>query len=361
MGLTLTLTDQELPASPAFIEFLYATFKDEDYYAGSWFRQDEESLIRSEERFDNIQDKAHEVVSIEQGKKALIRSYRFFRELLTGDVRTLRDLSKYHFFFIIGIPRTGGTYLTKQLFKAGGIDYTQVQNALAHDGFPHLARFEFKQSGNIHTNGLLQLAEYLTMVELFFGRHGQLKYKSGIVVPKKFTKAVYYFDLIRELFAHNAHFIITLRHPLSITQSVLDKSGGMPEGGKFLVRSAIERWALNDWLHWGVAEEKIMQMDYVEVMLGYWKRFHFQMALAGIPAMPSAIVVPYGAGPMTDVTRQLFSAFGIDMEPEEFKVAPVPEFSEAHEKLARQVITEVDIFWRGLGLDFPADALFDMS
>jgi len=357
MGLTLTLTDAELPASPAFIEFLHASLRAESYFAGSWYQQEDENLARDEERFEGIQDKAKEVVAHPQGKQWLLRSYRFFKELLTGDVTNLREIRRFQFFFIIGIPRTGGTYLTKQIFRAGAIDYKRVQNALAHDGFPHLARLSFKESGNIHTNGLLQLAEYLTMVEVFFSQYGKLAYRGGIVVPKKFTKAIYYFDLIRELFPDNAHYLITLRHPLAVCQSILDKSGGMPADGRFVVRSAIERWALNDWMHWGIEEEKVKEMEYVEVMLGYWKRFHFQMAMTGLPAMPTATIIPYGAEPMTRTIENLYKAFGVKLDPEAFKVAKPPRFGPEQEVAAERVMSEVNALWAGLGMDFPAKDL----
>lgn len=357
MGLTLTLTDADLPASPAFIEFLHATLTGAPYHAGSWYQQEEEGLATNDGRFEDIQRKAQAVVMDPKGKEYLLRSYRFFKELLTGNVNTLRDVARFRFFFVIGIPRTGGTYLTKQLFRAGGINYANVQNALAHDGFPHLAHLSFKEQGNLHTNGLLQLAEYLTMVEIFFGEHGRLAYRGGIIVPKKFTKAVYYFDLIRELFANNADYLITLRHPLSICKSILDKSGGMPANGKFAVRSAIERWTLEDWLHWGVPEQDILQMDYVSCFLGYWKRFHFQMAMAGIPAMPTARIIPYGAEAMTAAVKKLYSDFGLKSEPEAFKSAEASSFKADEEAAAKIIIEEVTSFWKSLGMTFPAEAL----
>jgi hypothetical protein len=145
-----------------------------------------------------------------------------------------------------------------------------------------------ERGGNIHTSGLLQLAEYLTMVDLYFTKYGRLAYNGGIVVPKKFTKGVYSFPLIHEVIGNNAEYIITLRHPLAMVQSVLDKSGGMPKGGIFNVRSAIERWALDDWLKWGVDEAVVNRWLYRRLP-GYWKRYHYQIAMEAIPSHPSAL------------------------------------------------------------------------
>ncbi|MCH7863182.1 MAG: hypothetical protein IH998_16320 [Proteobacteria bacterium] len=41
MGLTLTFTDNELPASPAFIEFLNAALTGSEQHQGAWYAQDE--------------------------------------------------------------------------------------------------------------------------------------------------------------------------------------------------------------------------------------------------------------------------------------------------------------------------------
>jgi hypothetical protein len=56
--LTLTLTDQEIPASPAFIEFLYATLKGLPYHTGEWFAQEAVGLSKAEQRFEDIQKMA---------------------------------------------------------------------------------------------------------------------------------------------------------------------------------------------------------------------------------------------------------------------------------------------------------------
>ncbi len=357
MGLTLTLTDAEIPASPAFIDFLYTTIKGEAYHAGEWYKQDEESLASTRDRYKNIQGKASTVLADEMGKKAVLRSYRYFKEMLTGRITSLKSAERFAFNMVVGIPRTGGTYLTKQLFRACEIDYKTVQNAVAHDGFPHLDHLAFRNKSNVHTNSLLQVAEYLTMVEIYFGKHNKLQQGGKIVVPKKFTKGVYNFSLIDEVLGENARYIITLRHPLSMIQSVMEKSGGMPKGGRFALRSAIERWALNDWVHHGYDEAAVREMDYVEVLLGYWKRFHFQMAITGMPRTKNALIVPYSREGMTGAVSKLYKEFGVKLKPEEFKLSEQETFSKSHTQKANTVLKEVNAFWESLDLEFPIEAL----
>lgn len=353
MGLKLTLTDDEIPISPSFVEFLYNTIKGEAQHVGEWFRQDEESLASNQGRFEGIQEKANFVLSDKGGKACVLQSYRLFKELLTGKPEVLKHFQKYHFYFVVGIPRTGGTYLTKQLFRAADIDYTTVQNALAHDGFPHLAQLSFKK-GNANTNGLLQLAEYLTMVDVFFKGNKVKNTENRIIVPKKFTKAVYNFGLIKEVFGKNAHFIITVRHPLEMIQSVLDKSGGMPKGKKFQIRSTIERWAMEDWIYYGTPEEEVKKMAYIDVLLGYWKRYHYQIAMAAIPTMEHTMVVPYGVNPMEQSVKTLFKELGSGLKPEAFKVSEPPKFTKTETAKAQKVVDDVAHFWQSMGLKFPA-------
>lgn len=357
MGLTLTLTDKEIPASPAFIDFVHTALFGGDYYAAEWYAQEEEALTGNDGHFKDIGEKAKQVISDPRGQQIVTRSYRYFKEMLTGKLDTLKLVARFRFFFVVGIPRTGGTYLTKQLFRACGVDYKNVQNALAHDGFPHLAFLSFKHDANIHTNSLLQLAEYLTMVDIYFTQHGKLAYRGGVVVPKKFTKGVYNFPLVRELFGNSSEYLVTLRHPLSMINSTLEKSGGMPEDGKFKIRSAIERWAFDDWVHWGTPEAQVLQQDYIGVFLNYWKRFHFQVAMSGIPFMPTCRLVPFGKEHMEGTVAELFKAFDVDMEPEPFKAVEPPSFDKKYEDAAEKVMQEVTDFWTSMGLKFPLDAL----
>lgn len=356
MGITITVTDAALPASAAFIRFIYSTIKNKPHHTLEWFFQEGESLSQQPLTVEEMNEMAKAVATDPKGTQYLLRAYSLFRELLIGEVHNIRAFSKFRFFFVVGIPRSGGTYLTKQLFRATETDYKAAPNSLAHDGLPHITNAVFAPGANFRTNGLLQFTEYLTMVEAFFG--GQKKLPSGeILVPKKFTKAIYNFNLVKEVFGGNAEYLITLRHPLSVCKSIMEKSGGEPEGRKFAVRSNIETWALEDWVQWGKAKEKVLEMDYVDCILGYWKRYHMQMAMGGMPAMETAKIVPYGAEHMTGAVEELYSRFGIDLEPESFKKSSPPAFTAEDEKKATKVVEEVASLWKSLGMEFPTEAL----
>jgi hypothetical protein len=51
----------------------------------------------------------------------LARAYTLLFSLLTGDLAPLHELqSRFHFVNVIGIPRTGSSYLTAELYRALG-------------------------------------------------------------------------------------------------------------------------------------------------------------------------------------------------------------------------------------------------
>ena len=144
-------------------------------------------------------------------------------------------------------------------------------------------------------------------------------------------------------------------------QSVLDKSGGMPKGGAFVVRSAIERWALDDWMKWGVPEATVKKMSYLDVFLGYWKRYHYQIAMEAIPTMAATHLLPYGGASMTAAVKKFYEGFGTGMDPEPFKEAPKPDFGAQENQKGDAVVQQVGNFWKSLGLTFPLEGVLERN
>ncbi|MFP6744031.1 MAG: hypothetical protein VCB77_02435 [Alphaproteobacteria bacterium] len=80
----LTLTDDELPASPAFIEILHATLAGAEQHVGGWYAQEEENLVSDWGRFEDICEKTRIVMSHPEGKERIVCAYRLFKAILTG-------------------------------------------------------------------------------------------------------------------------------------------------------------------------------------------------------------------------------------------------------------------------------------
>jgi hypothetical protein len=94
-------------------------------------------------------------------------------------------------------------------------------------------------------------------------------------------------------------------------------------------------------------------MSYFEVMLGYWKRYHYEMALAGLPLMSTAKIVTFGRERMTRAAEMLFAELGVNLVPEEFRVAPPMSLDREQVAQAEEALDQVATFWRDLGLTFP--------
>jgi hypothetical protein len=183
--------------------------------------------------------------------------------------------------------------------------------------------------------------------------------RGEIVVPKKLSRGLHSFPLFHALFGERGQYIVTLRHPLAMIRSVLDKSGGMPAGNRFALRSSIERWALDDWLKRGAAEDRIRKMSYVDVFLGYWKRCHFQIAMDAIPTCAGVQLIVHGSANMRRAAKKFYGGFGSHLAPEPFKQAPEPGFDARDQRKSEAAVHEVADFWQCLGLEFPLKAVLE--
>ena len=181
------------------------------------------------------------------------RAYELFVALLIGDVDTIRAVQqRFRFVLVVGAPRSGGKYLTKELFRALGYDPSRVPAVLAHDGFPEAAPWRFDQAGNTWVESLHTMAEYLTMVELFFAAAD--RHEDHIVVPKKATKAAYAPGLFQSVLGAGGEGVITIRHPVLACISTFESAGGLPPDHRFVQRGNIERLWARDLLSAGFSD-----------------------------------------------------------------------------------------------------------
>ncbi|NNM01568.1 MAG: hypothetical protein HKO62_12515, partial [Gammaproteobacteria bacterium] len=240
MGVELKLTDNELPVSPVFIDFLLHAVEDIPYEDAPWGDQLSEVMVNDQRRIvEQAAENARRVLATRDGQKAIARSYELLMALMTGNVEAIKDIQlKFHFINIIGVPRNGGSYLTKEVYRALGYDPARVPNVIAHDGFPDAGPFRFEKGVNSYMTALHTLAEYLTMVEVYFGRN---KPHSGkIPVPKKLLKGTYAGGFFHRILGDAVENIFTVRHPVTSCISTYEKSGGLPPDERFAVRGNIE-------------------------------------------------------------------------------------------------------------------------
>ncbi len=353
MGIQFTLSDREFPASTSFVSFLDGELFGRRKDSYHWHDQRNERLARPVAAVDPLRVAAASVEKImgtAQGRRCVQRAYELFVALLVGDPRPLREWqARHHVICVVGIPRTGGSYLTAEAYRSLGIDPAQVAGALAHDSFPDAGPFELAEGSNSWVNTLKTAAEYLAMTEFFFAetpRRG-----GAVVVPKKLTQAAYAGGFFRALFGSQAEYIVTVRHPVAACVSTYEKSGGLPAGGRFAVRSNIEAWCRRDA---GIAEAGL-ELDYFEVYLRYWERYHLRLAAGGLFSGPRLRIVPFGAATTTAVARSFHERHASGALANDFAVAGDacarhPEWAAR----AEAAIARVAAAWQAAGLAFPS-------
>lgn len=285
--------------------------------------------------------------------------------LLSGqylDVR--RYLGAIRFVFVVGYPRSGGSYLTKELLRTVGLDHTRVSEALAHDGFPELRDTWYDWDGDkpyFHLqSAIFQAAEFLVISSLYY-RIKTRRHPHGYwLAPKKMHKLVHWGGSFKMLLGHGgADYLVTVRHPLPTAISVFEKSGGLTNDGKFPAlapRSAIERWILNDLMLLGYRMEEIAAMDYFSAVRISWSHFHTKLATSGLflGEREEIRLLPFGKTGLEDVVRE-YRARHITATPvEELYVHDKTNRFAGEVAAGDEAVEAMRRTWQGLGLSFPA-------
>jgi hypothetical protein len=353
MGLEFKLTDRELPISPVFIHFLAQLLSGRPFDGEIWSEQRSEALTRDEFQTDRASEAAAIVMASETGRERLTRAYTLLFALLTGDLAPLHDLqARYQFVGVVGIPRTGGSYLTAELFRALGMQPERIASGLAHDSFPEAGPFQLQAGINGWVISLKTMAEYLTMVETYFG--DRRPHSGKIVVPKKLTKSVYCGGFFHQVLGADAEYVLTVRHPAASCVSTYEKSGGLPAGGRFAVRSNIEEWCRRDLQGLGWDAKLLENMDYFDAYLRYWEQYHQSFASTGLSASRNLRIVPFGRGALQSCAQGYHDRYRSGLQASEFQVSDKarrlhPDWIER----AWPAIDRVAAAWKLAGVRFP--------
>ncbi|GAB6039762.1 hypothetical protein [Endothiovibrio diazotrophicus] len=360
MGVEIKLTDQQIPASPVFIDFLLQVIDGTPFDATDWHNQLSEALSTAQQEvFARARQNAQRVMESPLGQRHVGRAYELFVALLTGDYATIRDLQfRFHFINIIGVPRHGGSYLTKELYRALGYDPERVPNVIAHDGFPEASPFRFEPGVNAWTTSLHTMAEFLTMVEIYFG--DARPHTGKIVVPKKLTKGSYAGGFFHRILGESVEHLFTVRHPVTSCISTYDKSGGLPAGGRFTVRSNIEDWVRRDLQYTrGFSAEELLGLDYFDAYLQYWEQYHYYVATTGLSANRNTRIVAYGDERMERQAQSFHNRFESGLTPEAFRVFDKRDRHPEWFAKAEPAIRRVHDVWANVGLAFPVDEVME--
>ncbi|OGA68993.1 MAG: hypothetical protein A3G81_08325 [Betaproteobacteria bacterium RIFCSPLOWO2_12_FULL_65_14] len=358
MGVEIRFTDREFPVSAVFIDFLYRHLNGHAFDT-TWHDQLSEELAGGgPQARESANAHVAEVLAHRDGQRIIYRSYQLLSAFLTGAPEELRNFhERYKFICVVGVPRHGGSYLTKELFRALGIDYRTVPNVIAHDGFPDASPFDFAQGYNAYTNMMQNMAEYLAMVEEYFA--DSRLFRNRVVVPKKATKAAYHGAFFERALGPEAEYIVTLRHPVPACISTYEKSTGLPPSGRFAVRGNIEEWVRRDNVYTGVRENAVFDQDYFELFLRYWEHYHYNLVLTGLRRNASWTLATYGRERFEGLAQELHARFRSMQRPEAFQVFDSRSRHPEWMKKAEPVVLRVRDVWRTTGIEFPLDEVME--
>ncbi|MDR3567265.1 MAG: hypothetical protein P4L43_04480 [Syntrophobacteraceae bacterium] len=285
--------------------------------------------------------------------------------LLAGNYPLVRDyLKNLRFAFVIGYPRSGGSYLVKELLRTVGFDHTRVSEELAHDGFPDLRETWYDWAGErpyfYLQEAIFQTAEFLVIANLYYRVKSGQRAQGARLAPKKMHKMVNWAGSFKMLLGHGqADYLVTVRHPLPTAISVAEKSGGFPADGRFPAlapRSAIERWIMTDLMHLGFTMGASAAMDYFEAVFLSWSLFHTSMATSGLflGDRDEIRLVAYGDNHHEPVVRDYRERYGDpQLAPEPFMVHDKAREDRRWIERGDASVGAVTQTWSNLGLRFP--------
>lgn len=284
--------------------------------------------------------------------------------LLRGDYEFVRNyLAQLRFVFIIGYPRTGGSYLTKSIVRVTGLDHKNVPEPLAHDSYPNImdswTRDDTGQSLSYFYESFYQLAEFLVLSKLYWQQKTRMNKAQTYLVAKKIHKSVYAGQGFKTLFRPGqADYLLTIRNPLPVAISVYEKSGGLPPDGKFPAkqqRSFIEVVIFRDLLALGYSVDEIARLDYYQAVEKSWARFYSNMAISGLfcGEKNGIKIIPYDKQALMQTVQFYYDEYGFAAPPEDVYVHDKSAQHAAWKQQAEVAVATMKQHWASFGLQFP--------
>lgn len=284
--------------------------------------------------------------------------------MVRGDYAFIRRyLEDIHFVFIIGYPRTGGSYLTKSILHAMGVDHKKIPEPLAHDSFPNLPdswhEFEGQRNISYFYEAFVQLAEFLVLSKAYCQAKLPKDKAGKWLMVKKMHKAIHAGHGLKMLFnPGQVEYLLTFRDPLPVAVSVYEKSTGLPENGLFPAkkpRSAIEVMINHDLMMEGYTLDAISKLDYYQAVEKSWIRFYSKLAISGLFSQDKSGVriLPYGKKTLENQARHYQQQYNGTGALEPFFIHDKAKDQQKYRKQAEATLMSMSKHWSGLGLAFP--------
>jgi hypothetical protein len=309
------------------------------------------------ERAQRASDKAF---ATPVGKNLTLRTYQVLASLMAGNLPFLSELQgKNRFIFVVSAPRHGGSYLIKELLLSTGHHHEDFPSYFIHDGYPDISSQWISNVGMetvpMTRRAMQQTAEWMVMADWFFK---DAKPFAGLRnIPKKATKFIYEARFIRDTFGPHAEYIVPVRHPAAACLSLVEKAGGIPDGGRFprYARSAIENWIMDSWADDGVGPDEVAKMPYFTAYLGYWNRYFQILATNGmLRNNRNLTVLPYTKNAFEDYLQKQHDRFRSGRIVGAMHIQPKVAFLHPEWLLQSQTpLEDMGNLWQSFGVHFP--------
>ena len=278
MSVQFTLNDSAYPPSGAFLDFVVSYLQRKPYCDTDWLDQVSERFTSGNLHVDKQASRnARIVMSSDPGRDIVGLLYNVLGWILAHDTRRLKQFFRsVQFVYIVGAPRTGGTFLLNRLSQHYALKYGYQSSHLpafvVHDGSPAIYPSVSLPAVEVLARNAMQLAEFCVAVKLFY----DLPNKS-VVCVKKMLRYAFASDFLDSVLGVPEMTYVTVRHPCSISASVLDKCGIRSDShhpAVFKIRCAIDQLVYDTLRARGDQPAHIYSMTHAAAYISFWGLFY---------------------------------------------------------------------------------------
>ena len=284
--------------------------------------------------------------------KLIAFAVQLFNEYWAGEPVIKRHFPNHQFIFVVGPPRTGGTYLLTQLYKATGIDHTSLNRWILRDTIPrtrHMARGRNDPKAVI--NGIFEIFQFLAWAKDSL--------PTNIVIQKN-TRYANWIHVLDKIFESQATYAVTIRPPVPCMASFLQWSRNEKNWEKFLRDTPSD---LNDFTLptdlvelYDTAYYRHKNVGVLDILLATWEMNYCDIVQHSF----SGNIIPFLYGdPMTNFFKSSFpdylneSPYGLEWASESRDYGAFIEQFSVDQEIASATVARVKNYWVDRNLFFP--------
>lgn len=299
------------------------------------------------EEVELMRQRSVDYLCSESGKKALNDFVKEASLVLRNLVEFKTDFLKEYlgekkFLFILGVERSGGTYLFDELHKLYGINQKQINLAMTHDSLPEYRHLINWQNPRHWIPLLFEFAQFLTWV--------RRELSDVPMVIHKHAAHAHAFRLLESLFKGRAEYLITVRHPGAVLDSMIKT---------WVINLKDENPAMPHWIELAVRQQQKItapvwqSFSYGEKILAYWRSIYENVALQK-PLLGQINVLNYGTSYPLFLQERARELSRSDWQPSQLNVQPkIPQPYWPSQEKIHKASYSIQNLWKARGLNWP--------